>query len=517
MYIVSFDHCRCMMARTYVGGPSSHSVSYFQQHELGASNNEATTINGHNNNNNNKGHFPKRKPGPPKNIVQRLIHREIHFVNSNVSPFIANHKLHQNLLPNFSVENIEKPNCFLRKFTYDGRYMLAFSSDQTCVELYEYQGPAAAAHLLQGISSIHHDTLEAADPIPNNPEAESIKKNIFSMFFRLKHTVPVTSNGEQLNRECSLFTENHRYAIVVSVTFANDETAVFYDLYQNNESLPIGGRSLLEDYTLHVIDMERGLVVDRRSYKTDKIYLSYNHGIYLYKNTLAVLSMQHQTIHIYHIHPDGSLIDVRKIGRFCFEDDAALINYRPSFLGAARPANRNNTVHPFREVPFNTLKHRLLVFLFKYSQVQSSIKGNNLPTKQFFNDFNIFTNLRIWKMQLLDEEHILLKYEQEESLMNRENLFRNWNLFVVYNLRTSEIVNVYPQSSEEFLYIYENFVDYFRHPPYYICSLSNNVFAKKNHDKLMKTCADAKGGSYKDAIKMILAFLPLNAQSYSPR
>lgn len=42
---------------------------------------------------------------------------------------------HQNLFPNFTVVNVEKPPCFLRKFSPDGRYFIAFSSDQTSLEV----------------------------------------------------------------------------------------------------------------------------------------------------------------------------------------------------------------------------------------------------------------------------------------------------------------------------------------------------------------------------------------------
>lgn len=42
---------------------------------------------------------------------------------------------HQNLFPNFTVVNVEKPPCFLRKFSPDGRCFIAFSSDQTSLEV----------------------------------------------------------------------------------------------------------------------------------------------------------------------------------------------------------------------------------------------------------------------------------------------------------------------------------------------------------------------------------------------
>lgn len=42
----------------------------------------------------------------------------------------------------------------------------------------------------------------------NDPKTHEIRRNIFDRFFHLKHTVSVATNGEQLNRECSLFTDD---------------------------------------------------------------------------------------------------------------------------------------------------------------------------------------------------------------------------------------------------------------------------------------------------------------------
>ena len=461
----------------------------------------------------------RQKSTPPVNLVKRLIHREIFFVNPNVSPFIAIRKFHQNLLPNFSVENVEKPTCFLRKFTYDGRYLMAFSHDQTSVEFYEYQGPAAAGHLMMHVNSLEQDCLK-----PSHRDYLAIRKLIFRAFFKLRHSVMVTSNGEQLNRDCSLFSEDHRFAIVVSAAYINEDAAIYYNQNQNNESLPVATRTMLEDYTIHIVDIERGVVTSRKTFKTDKIYLAYNQGIYLYKNILAVLSIQHQTIYIFNINREGVFDGGRKIGRFCFENDENLVEaaYRLPMPGgrsnSGRAVSRAYSVHPSRETPYNALKHRLLVALYRYAEIKSRQLGNSLPRKQFFRNFSTLAGLRISKMQLLDEDHLLIKYEQEtDKASAAELLRRTWNTFVVYNYKTATIVNLYPQFSEELFYIYENLSDYFRFPPYYICSVSNNVYARQIHQQLIRTCTEAKGGSYQDAVKMLLTILPLNAQAYTPR
>ena len=48
-------------------------------------------------------------------------------------------------------------------------------------------------------------------------------------------------------------------------------------------------------------------------------------GIYLYKSTLAVLSIQHQTIHVFQLDKEGCLIKVREIGRHCYDDDEMIL------------------------------------------------------------------------------------------------------------------------------------------------------------------------------------------------
>ena len=89
----------------------------------------------------------------------------------------------------------------------------------------------------------------------------------------------------------------NRYVIIGSAASVNYNCDL--DSYRNNESVTPHPRSPLDNYTLHVIDIELGILRDNRTFKHDKIILSHNQGLYLYKQTLAVLSVQHQTIYIY--------------------------------------------------------------------------------------------------------------------------------------------------------------------------------------------------------------------------
>ena len=88
---------------------------------------------------------------------------------------------------------------FLRKFSTDGRFLLAFSNDQKNVLIYDYRGASAAQSLyVEGHCK------------------EEVKTPLFDRVFKLHFSVPVAENGEYLNRQCSPFTEDCQCMIVVS-------------------------------------------------------------------------------------------------------------------------------------------------------------------------------------------------------------------------------------------------------------------------------------------------------------
>jgi hypothetical protein len=87
----------------------------------------------------------------------------------------------------------------------------------------------------------------------------------------------VSPCNEQLNRECSLFSEDGRFVLVGSAAFVpEDPHPPFFSVYQNNESVTPNPRNYLEDYTLYVVDILCGRLVDKTTFKMDKIVLSHN-------------------------------------------------------------------------------------------------------------------------------------------------------------------------------------------------------------------------------------------------
>lgn len=442
---------------------------------------------------------------PKQNIIYRLVNREI-FGTKQPGGRQSTRLFYLNVFPNFTVVNVEKPPCFLRKFSPSGQHFIAFSADQTSLEVYQYKGCTAAADLLQNYDG---------DYVGNRitPGNEYIKSNIFSRLFQLKYTINVAESNKQLNRECSLFTEDCRYVIVGSATYIPEDIRPhFYDVYTNNEAVTPNPRLPLEDISLHLVDLKAGKLCDTLNFKVDKIYLSHNQGLYLYKDRLAVLSVQHQTIYIYLVL-DGLFINMRVIGRFCYESD--------SLITSVLAASNTIPVRPFRETIINSLKHRLLVFLYKRAADISRRTGNPLALRKFYMHFDQFKELRIWKMQMLDENHLLLKYASEDVVVLKTTESNSQpSLFVVYNIIATKVIAVYENTSKSLLNLLENFTDHFRNSnlnceSHYTCSPSNNIYARGAVERFKQTIISARYGGPTEATRRLLAQLPISAQSYS--
>ncbi|KAF0297064.1 DET1 [Amphibalanus amphitrite] len=439
----------------------------------------------------------------PQNLPTKLFLREIGGQRPR-RPYRCHRTFYLNVYPNFTVQAVEKPACTLRKFTPDGRHIIAISGDQQSVEVYRYNGASAAAALLAGRSG---DLLANSDP-----QAETARRLLFASFFTLLRSVRVAPQGENLNRECSLFTDDGVHVIVGSamVTDAHEqETAMSSS--RTNEWVAPGARTPLENYSLLVVDIGRGELRDTIHFKRDKIFTSHNQGLYLYGDTLAVLSVQHQTIHIYNVTEGGSIIPIRTVGRFCFDDDE-LFYQSTAPTADIRP--------PGSEKFICGLKHRLLVFLYHRAVRISEQEGSPYELRRFYLYFNRFRSLRMWKMQLLDSHHLLIRYASEEVVTFRVEHNQQPSVFVVYNMDTSRVLAVYENTSQQLLYLYENFCDNFRNARLsvdsrYTCSPSNNIYARHVQARFRHTIESARHGSQLEATRRLLVQLPISGQSYS--
>ena len=446
--------------------------------------------------------FPCRRLAS-QNIIHRLASRQTS-IDCPAQAYRCQRSLYQCIVPNHTESNIKVPPGYLRKFSPNGRHLVAFSSDQKSVLIYEYLGAGAANNLYD-----------------RDITKEQLKMMLFDQFFKSKYFISVSDIHENLNRECSLFTEDCQYIIVGSSVYIQDDPyPSFYEIFRGNEDISPQGQFRPEDYTLHIVDMLGGFVTDCHQFKCDKIHLAHNQGLSLCGSKLAVLSVQHQTIHLFEIS-NGAFIPLHQVGRFCYPDDKVVYDRAESDLSANyRDGTGQAMHHPSHEKWFNSLKQRLLCWLLRRAEALST-STNKMHIVQYFQRFDDVAALRMWKMQLLSNHQVLIKYAKEETVTNKLNdPISQPALIVIYNLETTEIEAVHENTSEELLRIYERYADSFRVPvshslSYDISSVSNNIHACSLHMKFKDTITNAKFGGKREAVRRLLGQLPISCQCHS--
>lgn len=120
----------------------------------------------------------KRRKIKPQNIVCRLLARErgVGRAGTNIHTI---REFYKNVTPNLTVINVEKRAGFLRKFSPDGKYLIAFTLDQTSLQIYQFRGVVAAAHLINRWK---------AEVVPNvsTDLPYTIRSTIFDTLFKVK-------------------------------------------------------------------------------------------------------------------------------------------------------------------------------------------------------------------------------------------------------------------------------------------------------------------------------------------
>ena len=364
----------------------------------------------------------------------------------------------------------------------------------------------------------------------DSSEDRKAGSRLFDCLFELLYSIPVANGNELVHRECMLFVSDSRFLIVATyctvLDYFPDE---FYSMFRNNESMSSQQHSNLEDSTICLLDLHRGAVTDRHHFTKDKIVHLHNQGLSLYEDLLAVLSIQHQTIHLFNITDRGKLVKLLDIGRFCLPRDSELfaeagmrqdstyVTVPPSVN--AQPAHTE--YYPFREKVFNSLKHRLLVYLFNEAKERVAA-GNKKGMIWYFWHYSYFKSLRLLRLQLIDHDHLLLKYAGEDVANKVNDQLSRPAFFVIYRYADAKIIQIYESTSPDFLAIAENNLDYFRtvavNPEPFAAfspSLANNIYSRATHEKTKRTIINARNGGELEAVRRSLLILPFSSQCWS--
>lgn len=144
----------------------------------------------------------------------------------------------------------------------------------------------------------------------------------------------------------------------------------------------------------------------------------------------------------------------------------------------------------------------------------------NLYLKLFYRNFDNFLRLKMTKMQLFDESHLIINFQSEEGFFKYRQTADEKDLylpsfFVIYNMITTEILNIYENNSSELFGIFKRFRDHFRNASLHSPTQFSfyNYFKRDMHNKIFETITNDEGQTH--AIKHALYALPYSCQSYS--
>nr|XP_011468775.1 PREDICTED: light-mediated development protein DET1 isoform X1 [Fragaria vesca subsp. vesca] len=423
------------------------------------------------------------------NVVTRIFDRQI----SSPPPGAAVHyarRFYENLVPNFTIYEVDCPDHLFRKFTDDGQYLICFSRNHQKLIVYR---PTWLSYSCKG------DCASSCDLPPKARRFESFFKQLYSV------SLPSSSN-ELICKDFFLYMESNRYGLFATSTA------------QSPEPTPVGGGALLsvpsiETITFHLLRLEDGVVLDQRSFHHDFINLAHNSGAFLYDDLLAIVSLRYQTLHILQIRDSGNLVDVRAIGTYCREDDELFLNSHLQNIN-------ETTVGCFH----SGLKQRLLSFIFRgmwNEETDPTLRVQGLKKKFYFH-FQDYVDLIIWKVQFLDRHHLLIKFGSVEGVQVSRNTDLHPAFFAVYNMETTEIVAFYQNSADELYLLFEQFYDHFQatsrnsYTMNFVSSHSNNMHAREQLRCVKNKASSSLQLMNLQFVKKMLASLPSNCQSQSP-
>ncbi|CAF1075584.1 unnamed protein product [Rotaria magnacalcarata] len=293
-----------------------------------------------------------RRAIPKHNLVGWLRDRELGYAKSRINLFIARRtNVYRAIHPSYSILMCTVPQAvYIRRFSPNGQYLLAFSHDLESLIVYKYKGfERIYPNLVQCSPSTNYTRLdENGDNIrqilSDSINCEKLRDQAFNKIFEHHVTIQIRSSsvGYSLNRNhiYCLFSSD-QYAIICASKLVNEQQHPPYNqLVQSNEDLNPLSRFYFEHFLIFLIDYSRGIICQQLEFQFDRI------GLTIYNSTLGILSIQHQKLHLYHIdEKNGKLIELLTVGKFAQTKEEFLYKYSlPKHLLAMSPRLLNKKI-----------------------------------------------------------------------------------------------------------------------------------------------------------------------------
>ncbi|EDW09703.2 DET1 homolog [Drosophila mojavensis] len=383
-----------------------------------------------------------------QNLVHMLQNRESGYTRNKLSqaPQLSyERQFYKAITPCLTV-GIVIPPVYLRKFTPDGSKLLGFSHDQRSFIVYAYKGIGAA-----GVNQLFSEAGVGSSETFTGPHSQHLRNTVFEKLFKTKYVLRLCQ-GESarfyLHREFSVFLDDSRYVLLAGMyvlqgyNLAVSEYERYPDVFDKVDPF---------SYIFYVVDLQKGVVTDEVLLHQESICLSHNHGISVHGHTIAILSRLRQCIYIYELVNGRLIKQEHEIGprplHCCFQDASSMFMVMLDV----------NTL-----LPITHIKQRVLSFL--YRQIEPNSPQANQEYQEFYKNFEFIENMIIEKMQLVDNDLLLLRYEErpkdsEVSMLLTGEPQPPRRLYVFYSMTSEDVLGVYQDDSIDLLQIVVQFHD----------------------------------------------------------
>ncbi|EDW60685.2 DET1 homolog [Drosophila virilis] len=385
-----------------------------------------------------------------QNLVHMLQNRESGFTRNKFSqtPQLSyERQFYKAITPCLTV-GISIPPVYLRKFTPDGSKLLAFSHDQRSFIVYSYKGLGTS-----GVSQLLSEAgVGSAETYIDRIDGNHLRSTIFEQLFKPKYVLRLCQGDSArfyLHREFSVFLEDSRYVLLAGMcilqgcNLAVSDYERYPDVFDKVDPF---------SYIFYVVDLQQGVVTDEVRLPQDAISLSHNHGISVHGHTIAILSRLRQSIYIYELVNGRLIKQEHEIGprplHCAFQDVSSMFMVMLDV----------NTL-----LPITHIKQRVLSFL--YRQIQPDSPQASQKYQDFYKNFDFIENMIIEKMQLIDSDFLLLRYEERPKDSDVTPILVTGEpqpprrLYVFYAMSSEEVLGVYHDDSVDLLQIVVQFYD----------------------------------------------------------
>ncbi|KAF7732136.1 acid phosphatase det1 [Apophysomyces ossiformis] len=369
--------------------------------------------------------------------------------------FASTRRIYASLTPNHTIYNVEIPfSSSVNRFTPDGKYLICFTPSQGGMQLYQL------------IRCVYPE-----DNMDNSSQQEDEDPDAFRRLFSLRYDRTLKlPEGHLLCKDFCLVIPDTNYMILASSKISLSEPS---QTRQNPCSLD--GPSILSDYVFYVVAIETGEVTDQYAFRDDYICLPQHSGVSLYHHIYAVMSIRHQTVHLFSIDHYGKLHLSQSIGWHLNYDDQLFLeqhwrteatwiqrkrhrtNEGMRCIGGQDPGDMRGSDDIDSSCFYGAIQQIVLSKLYRMA-ISENDGGHTLV--QFYRNFNVYASLKLWRIQLLSESKLLIKMIPESAILNQlTDISSQFAIFIVLNLHTRQIEKLFDNSSEEVVKLFTECAD----------------------------------------------------------